>query len=175
MHIRAATPADAETLFTLYVDGWQTNYQQIVAADFLAKLPENRRSYDYLLSLLGPQRADAVVLLAEEDDTACGFVAAGHTRDSTLPHLAELYAVYVAQSFLAKGAGFRLFQATLPILQARGFKQLHVWTFAQNKRAQQAYQRWGGQPQAQTRTVAVAGAEIPEVGFIWPLTASTGA
>lgn len=167
--VRQATLGDAPALFQLYVAGWQHHYQDIVAPAFLADMPNNTRSLLYLQALLQPTRADAAVMLAEAAGVIQGFIAVGHTRDSSTPNMAEIYALYINPAAQARGLGYQLFKAVQPHLLRHNFTELHVWTFAKNTQAQRAYRRWGGVQRTEPREIVVSGETIPEVGFIWSL------
>lgn len=176
MTLRAATLDDLDVIIRLYVKGWQRSYAGLLDSTFLAQLPDNPRSRDYLHSLLAGTRDDAVVLIAESDDVATGFIAAGRSRDAVKPDLAEIYAVYVDLEYQSTGVGYQLFAACGTLLAQHGFQQLHIWTFAANTKARAAYTRWGGLPggpmsgpTGSQRAVAVGGAHLEEVGFIWNL------
>lgn len=168
MSLRAASLDDLDDIIALYVKGWQHSYSGLIDADFLAQLPNNVRSRDYLHSLLAGGRDDAVVLLHDDGRVVAGFIAAGRSRDVVEPDLAEIYAVYVDPAQQGAAIGHTLFSACCARLIEKGFSRLHIWTFAANTRARLAYTRWGGMPTG-TRTVTVGGDYLEEVGFIWDL------
>lgn len=168
MSIRNAAATDLDAMMDLYVRGWQSSYANIVNSNFLADMGSSPRSRDYMQGLLAGTRADAVVLLAE-DAAPVGFIAAGMSRDVIDRELAEIYAVYIDAVHQGRQLGRRLFDECVKQLQNKGFQRLHVWTFAANKPAQQAYASWGGKLNGASRTVAVGGDHLEEVSFSWDL------
>lgn len=172
MMLRVATNTDLDAIIDLYVTGWQHSYVGTVDQNFLATMGSNPRSRDYLASLLSAERTDAVVLLAEEENTPAGFIAAGMSRDVMDRDLAEIYAIYIAAAHQKKRLGRRLFDVCCKHLRQRGFKRLRVWTFTANENAQSAYKRWGGTLSDATRMVAIGGDHLEEVSFDWDLAAT---
>lgn len=169
MMIRAATTTDLDTIIQLYINGWQDSYANLIDADFLAAMADNPRSRDYLANLLHSGRTDAVVYLAEDGPQTIGFVAGGMTRDMIDRDTAEIYAIYVARDAQHRKIGQQLFDACCAQLRRRQFTKLHVWTFAANTKARDAYRRWGGTLASTTRLVSVANNQLEEVKFEWDL------
>jgi GNAT superfamily N-acetyltransferase len=118
-------PAIAEIL----VDTWRTTFRGIVADDFLdAMLYEQQ--HERLLNILDGE--GTTCFIAEVSNVPVGFAMAGPNRGTKSFYSGELYAIYVRQSFQARGIGKQLLGAISRELIAQQRAAMIVWVLAVN-------------------------------------------
>lgn len=144
LHLRRATPDDAETLSALaistYTETFGDSYPPQDLHDFLqahyTAAPQRRELED-------PR--SAIWMLWEGDD-AVGYLAAG---PNTLPHARarpgdiELKRLYLRASHQGSGNGARLMDAFLAWLDHPQRRTLWVGVWSENVGAQRFYARYG--------------------------------
>lgn len=92
------------------------------------------------------QEADAVVLVAEQDEQVIGYVWAGIEPLSWKELRDEcgfVHDLLVEPGARGQGAGARLLEAAIAWLRARGMPRVMLWTAAQNTTAQRLFDRAG--------------------------------
>jgi ribosomal protein S18 acetylase RimI-like enzyme len=141
--IRAATPADAPAVGRIHVESWRETYRGLMSDNLLDSVSavvraaiwrgawENERP----ILLFVAQRASGGLV---------GFAGGGTSRAASLPHDAEVYAIYVLRAAQRLGCGRRLMAALADALRARGFKSLCLWVLEANASARRFYERLGG-------------------------------
>ena len=90
--------------------------------------------------------ADAVVIVAEQNDTVVGYVYAGIEPLSWKELRDEggfVHDLFVAEPARGLGAGPRLLDAAFAWLRARGMPRVVLWTAEQNATAQHVFTRAG--------------------------------
>jgi len=84
--------------------------------------------------------------IAEEDGQLIGFAASEIIKN---PHwakhkeLGHLYNLYVIPKYQGKGIGTKLLEKALEWLKERKIKDIKILTYAENKKAQKLYKRYG--------------------------------
>lgn len=167
VHIRAATPDDAEGVARILVDTWRSAYRHIFPADFLAGLSYEERAQRWR-ERLAEFGSRLFTLVAEAGDgTLIGLVSGGVERDGVPGYDGEIYAVYVLPAYHRRKIGRQLMAAGARQLAADGYRALLLWVLEENRRARAFYEALGGQ--AVGRKSAVIG-ETPviEVAYGWP-------
>jgi GNAT superfamily N-acetyltransferase len=129
--IRAATPADAESLTHLHLDVWDDAYTGLIDQ---AILRARRTNIAERVERWRGNLASGNTLLAESGGDLIGFASAGAGRDQ--PGL-ELYALYVRGTYWRTGVGRAL------MLEAVGDQDAHLWLLEGNDRARVFYERQG--------------------------------
>ena len=81
------------------------------------------------------------ILLAKDGERVVGFVAYGACRDSTLPNVGEVFAIYVLQDYQSKKVGYRLMRSAIEKLAA--YPQIAVWVLKGNTKAISFYEKYG--------------------------------
>jgi len=100
MHIAPARLEDARQVAEIHVTTWQSAYQGIVPAEYLASLSVDQREAMWRESI-----AEGVpeLLVAKAEGGMVGWVAFGPCRDEGSPaDSAEVWAIYVAPVFLVE-------------------------------------------------------------------------
>ena len=81
------------------------------------------------------------ILVAKDGEHVVGFVAHGAYRDSSLPNVGEVFAIYVLQEYQGKKVGYRLMQSAIEKLAA--YPQVAVWVLKGNQKAIEFYKKYG--------------------------------
>ncbi|PJF23158.1 MAG: GNAT family N-acetyltransferase [Phototrophicales bacterium] len=165
MRIRPAKWDDAAGIARMHVSSWQTSYPGIIPQHFLDTLSVERRteSWQHILS----DENTEVVLVAEADDgEILGFVSGGKERESVPGYDGELYAIYLLKDAQGKGIGYQLFKKFVKALTERGYNNMVLWVFRDNRVARQFYENLGGQLLAQ-KTLTIAQKDVVEVAHGW--------
>jgi len=145
INIRLATSDDYEAIAKLSVATWQESYQSVFPSDLLDSLSWKQRALDRKTFFNDPQRNS---LVAELEQRLVGFGDFGPARteenisdiDSSF---AELYAIYMLDKYKGHGIGKLIFSEIQKHLTKQGFKNLIVWTLANNDLAIKFYQNIG--------------------------------
>ncbi len=168
MNIRTAEPGDAAGIARVHVDSWRTTYSEILPEAVLAALSYQRRETAWVEILA---RQEGVNLIAEASSgQIVGFASGGPNRESDQQFSGELYAIYLLSTAQRKGVGRRLTLETMVWLAKHRMHSMLVWVAAANP-ARRFYESLGGQ-YVRSKMASVAGAEIEEVSYGWPDTAT---
>ncbi|MCV2350448.1 GNAT family N-acetyltransferase [Paucibacter sp. Y2R2-4] len=141
MLIRTAIPSDVEAIARVHVATWKQAYSHILPAEFLAKLPVEKRR-----SMWAKSVAEDLphVLVAELDGEVVGFSAIGPCRDEgSSSSDFEIWAIYLSPSHWSLGLGRELWEASRTVAANRGASSVSLWVFADNERAIRFYQKAG--------------------------------
>jgi L-amino acid N-acyltransferase YncA len=141
--IRAATPADAPAIGRIHVESWRETDSELLPSDLLDSVSAVVRAAMWRGGL---ERERPILLFVAHraGGDLVGFAAGGATRTTSLPHDAEVYAIYVVRAAQQRGCGRRLMAALADALLARGFKSLCLWVLEENAGARGFYQQLGG-------------------------------
>ena len=137
IEIREATTDDIEALAALHSAGWREGFAGIVPLE-LTPSPEQ------LAERMRERFADPARrrLVAEVDGDPWGFCILGPSRDEgTDPSVGEIYVLFVAPSAWRRGTGRALVEHALREL--RDFREVTLWSAAENARANAFYERMG--------------------------------
>lgn len=139
----------ASPVAELHLQSWQQAYAPIFGAEQVAKLslPQFEQLWQERLST-----ADKHYLGLWQEKELLGFSGWGPEQP---PGVAEIYHFYLHPRTWGKGVVAPFMQGVLQELQARGYRQVRLWTLAENHRAKKFYANWGfiptGQRQERTR------------------------
>jgi GNAT superfamily N-acetyltransferase len=141
MNIRAATPADAETLFTIQRTAALAAYAHVFPpAEY--PYPDDAVRAEWQQRLTdGKTRT----LIAERGGRAQGYVAYA-------PKL--LVSLYVLPDAQGAGVGSALHDAALAAQPVLGARVCHLWVLAENHAARTFYEHRGWRPDGRERTAA---------------------
>ena len=137
--IRCPSSADAAALAELHVATWQQTYAHLLPAGFFDEehLGKRRGMWEHIL---GEDRDDVEVRLAEQDGEPLGFAFSGPsvaTANGMAPRERQLFCLYVLHSGHGTGVGQDLFNRVLAETPAM------LWVEQGNPRAIAFYQRNG--------------------------------
>lgn len=137
--IRRPSSTDAAVMADLHVSTWQETYSHLLPGDFFDEehLRRRRGMWEHIL---GEDREDFSVRLAEQDGKPLGFAFSGPSvsaAEGVSPRERQLFCLYVIQSSHGTGVGQELFNGVL----ADGAAML--WVEQGNPRAIAFYRRNG--------------------------------
>jgi ribosomal protein S18 acetylase RimI-like enzyme len=160
MRVRPAVPADAESIATINVYGWQAAYAGLMPAELLDAMEIGPRA-ESMRSWLSRDDAERLArpgqTLVAVDGTGA---VAGYTHYGPLrggqPGDGEIYAIYVRPDTLGAGAGTAMMTRALADLAAQGRTTVRLWVLAGNDRACRFYERCGFAADGLTRVDEVS-------------------
>jgi ribosomal protein S18 acetylase RimI-like enzyme len=164
--IRPARIEDAPGIAKVHVDSWRTTYAGIVPHDYLANLSYQQRTTRWEEHLRNAGNRLIVYVAENEQQEIVGFVSGGPDREHNPPYEAELYAIYILQSYQGQGIGRRLVRIFAGQLLQAGMKSMLLWVFAQNHPSRRFYETLGGQ-YLKTAQFELAGVTLQEVAYGW--------
>jgi len=138
--LRLATIEDAETIATIHVRTWQTVYEGIMPAKYLASLSIQERA-NLWRRVISEQRAAVLLALASHGET--GFISFGPSRDKDGKEKAEIYAIYVLPEFWNQGFGRELLDEAERRIRDSHFIALTLWVLEKNALARRFYEARG--------------------------------
>jgi ribosomal protein S18 acetylase RimI-like enzyme len=161
--IRPAIPADAPAIAHVHIASWKTTYPGIVPEAGIAALNEEDSRQRWQARL---EAGDIAIFVAESEGKIFGFLAGGPIRQPIETYDGELYALYLLEAHQRHGAGRALVQQLARALLTQGFQSMLVWVLEANPAAY-FYRRLGAIPVAR-QTIAIGGADLPELALGWP-------
>jgi ribosomal protein S18 acetylase RimI-like enzyme len=141
--IRAATPADAPAIGRIHVESWRETYRGLLSDNLVESVAAVVRAAMWR-GALESERPIVLFVAQRASGDLVGFIGGGSSRAVSLPHDAEVYAIYVVRAAQQRGCGRRLMAALANTLLARGFKSLCLWVLEENAIARRFYERLGG-------------------------------
>jgi L-amino acid N-acyltransferase YncA len=141
--IRAATPSDAPAIGRIHVESWRETYRGLLSENLLNSVSAIVRAAMWR-GALEQERPILLFVAQRASGELVGFAGGGTRRATSLPHDAEVYAIYVLRAVQQRGCGRRLMAALADALLARGFKSLCLWVLEENAGARRFYERLGG-------------------------------
>jgi ribosomal protein S18 acetylase RimI-like enzyme len=163
--IRAATPADAPAIGRIHVESWRETYRGLLSHNLLNSVSAVVRAAMWR-GALEHERPIVLFVAQQASGDLVGFAGGGSSRAPSLPHDAEVYAIYVLRAAHRRGCGRRLMAALANALHARGFKSLSLWVLEENAGARGFYERLGGTVVGE-KTEVDGGHEFREVAYGW--------
>ncbi len=161
LSVRLATTDDAGRIADIHVRAWQSAYRNIIPDSVLSAFSANSRTRSWVEQIAG----DVVtVLIAENDDQLCGWIAFGQSRDVDTPLAAEVYAIYLEPDLVRRGIGRTLWLEALKRLSAERHEPVIVWVLEANTSARRFYEAMGGVIDAK-KTIKMADVDLEEVRY----------
>ena len=166
IEIRQSNPSDASAIARVREESWRAAYRGIVPDDFLDGMDATQWADGYRRFLDNPSER-LVSIVAEQDGTIVGMVAAGPNRDNDTPYSAELFMIYLLPGHWRRGIGLTLVGATARSLIDLGLSSMVVWVLAENWPARRFYEVLGGR-YFRRRLTSIAVSPLQEVSYGWP-------
>jgi len=163
LSVRAARREDAAEVAGVHVRSWQAAYRGLLPNEYLDGLRPEDRMTRYTLGATEPGQPSTIV--AVERGAICGFATTGTTRDTDVPAVGEVYAVYVDPEGWGRGIGRLLMAEARARLGRQGFTEAVLWVLLGNARAEHFYRADGWLPDGQRREEAVWGVCVDEVRY----------
>lgn len=165
--IRLATPDDAVGITQVNIDTWKTAYVGFMPQALLDGLQYEDRA-EKLQKVLSEGVSGITYVVAEDfDRKIVGFVGGGKRRDNDENFDAELYFIYVLDSYQGKGIGRRLTECLTEYLTRDGLNSMKVWTIKEYSSVK-FYQALGAQLTGQERSKQFDGHTVVETALGWP-------
>ncbi|HRE83772.1 MAG TPA: GNAT family N-acetyltransferase [Opitutaceae bacterium] len=156
--IRLAVLSDAAAIATIHVQTWQSAYQDLLPAGFLAGLSISKRTEYWSAEL---QQTRSRVLVFEKDSQLLGWISAGPGRDPDATDTQEVYALYVKPEEQRAGIGTQLLRAVENDLPAS--VDLTLWVLAENREALAFYQARDYARDGLRRETTIGGSVVTEM------------
>jgi GNAT superfamily N-acetyltransferase len=143
-------------------------FDRACQAGFTALLPAGQplpamNDHDRTRELIAGQEVS--VLLAEDDDRLLAFTMFGVNRDDdAAPGVAEIRMFFADPDAWGGGAAPRLMGEALEVLTDQGYREVTLWSFDANGRANAFYERHGLERDGAERTQDAWG-DIPQVRY----------
>lgn len=168
--IRKATVKDAASIARVHVDSWRTTYKGIINQSYLDQLCYEEkekiwRAYFHKDTGL-PIRNDTALIVATCDNEVVGFVTGGPERKKAGID-AELYAIYLRDTYQRQGIGQRLLSSLITELEKCGnsLKNMLVRVIPDNRHG--AFYRKLGAVDDHEVTFQLSGQTLTEVALRW--------
>ncbi|CQR48322.1 Mycothiol acetyltransferase [Paraliobacillus sp. PM-2] len=163
MKIRVASTEDYAAIAKVHVDSWRETYHHIVPHSYLDQLSyvEKETLWQKILA------SGAKVYVAENDcGQIVGFANGGKERTGDYPrYQAEIYAIYILQSYQNKGIGKALIQRVTTNLKEQQLNGVLLWVLADNPSVG-FYQGIGGK-KVDEEEITIGGKQLIEVAYGW--------
>ena len=142
---RLASKDDAERLAKIHVDSWKVAYRNIVPDSFIERLTYEKRTQSFSQAL---ENQSEETYITESGDQAVGILTIGPNRDDDLDKslVGEIWGIYLDPAFWRKGIGTKLVREAEDKLLARGYNELVLWVFRDNRQARKFYKNLGYVP-----------------------------
>src|ERR1700709_817210 len=163
---RPARPDDAATIAALHAASWRAHYRGSLSDAYLDG-PIGAERLAVWTERLSHPRAGQVVLLAEDGETALGFVCAFLDHDRQ--HGTLIGNLHVTVDRKGSGIGRLLMREAGEAMQhalPRG--PVYLFALASNHAARAFYERLGGTLEGEERKTEPDGSSVLAVRYVWP-------
>lgn len=148
LSIREAKVEDSEAIARIQVDGWRSEYRDIVPQQVLDELRYDEQTGRWRRIL---SSSPSVTYVAEDGGVIVGFSSLGPARDSDAPpNSGELYALYVAPERVRQGVGSSLLRHVLRSARPR-YKRFACWVTSSHVGSMRFFSALGFDADAATR------------------------
>lgn len=165
MLVRAAIPADAESIGAIRVAAWQAAYRGLMPEPYLSSLDPGA-NLDSLRTSLLSEDPPFVLRIAEFESKPVAFSILGRPRYQADPSVAELWALNVHPMYWRKGVGEKLVKQALLDAKDQAYSTLELWCIRGNSAAQRLYEACGFTCSDRARiTSSLTGHPLEEVAY----------
>lgn len=155
--------ADAAAIARVHVASWKTTYRGIVQAEYLAAMDVGVREQRWREQF---EAAQSLTFVAEAGPEVIGFISGGALRETIAGYDAELYAIYLLESYQRQGVGKALVRELAKDLLAARHGGMVVWVLADNP-AVEFYKRLGANA-ILGKMITIGEMRLPELALGWP-------
>lgn len=138
--IRGFENSDAEAIFVIINENWRTVYSGYVDPALVSHEGCMRRNGELVRDFVSKRFSEYVW---EENREVRGMISFGKTGETDCSEAFEIWRLYVAKSAQGQGIGSALLEFAETAARERGFREMVIWTFKENKRALEFYQKHG--------------------------------
>lgn len=139
--LREAAAEDVETIARVHAESWRATYRGLLPDAYLDYDAEKERAAYWAAHIRVPPEAGRLLLVAECNGVAAGFVCAELKPGS--PDGALLDNLHVAKPYQGFGIGKRMMDAVEQWARELGETRLHLFVLEGNHRAMTFYERQG--------------------------------
>jgi GNAT superfamily N-acetyltransferase len=165
LHIRTATPEDAERVAVTHVASWRVGYAGLLPDALLASLSVEERTASWV-NHLDPSARGKTLVATSGDGTVHGFASVGPSRDDdATPGTGELWALYTHPDAWGRGVGAALVACAASELRERGVSRATLWVLTGNDRARRFSESHGWQPDGRSRVDSRGDVRLDEVRY----------
>ena len=163
MKIRRATEKDLIGIAQVHVETWQSTYKGIIPEDYLQSLTiENRlKNWQRHLKTLHT----ATFIAENEAGAVIGFAIGGPEQTSHPLYQAEIYAIYILDTYQRNGVGKQLIKPIAKLFEEKKYPNMIIWALEENSN-HLFYQSLGGQIVA-SKNISINGKVLKEIGYGW--------
>jgi len=147
MMIRPMESADIPRAAEIHVFGWRSAYRGIVSDEFLFKDFTVAKRMEKFAEYLAKGEETYVF----DDGILKAFLTVGFSRDEDKPDSFNLSGLYVDPLMQGQGIGSILVDHFEKIAVERGFNDVYLWAFEENKSARTFYEKHGYTPDGVTK------------------------
>jgi len=165
MHLRLATPADADSIARLHAESWRTAYRGMYRDEYLDGDVVTDR-IEVWTKRFSPPPDNQHVLLALEGDGLLGFVCAYGNSDPQWGTLVDN--LHVSRDQQGQGFGRKLLAASAVWSKEQYPAALfHLWVLDGNTKARRFYESLGGRPAESKISVPPGGGSVLGWRYVW--------
>jgi GNAT superfamily N-acetyltransferase len=163
MKIRKASAGDGHRIANVHVSSWKTTYAGIISDDYLHSLDTEKRT-EFWEKIIEEENSMVYVAESEAGDIV-GFASGGREQTDDPTYMAEIYAIYILESYQRKGLGKKLMKPIIEGLIIKGFPNLVIWALEENT-CRRFYESLGGKI-VNTKPILISGSALIEVAYGW--------
>lgn len=138
--IRDIEEKDISKVCKIINDNWKSVYAGYVNDELLSDEGCMKRSERLRRDLLSNRLFNYVY---EDNGQVVGILSIGDTADKDKKGAFELWRIYLLKSSQSRGIGSELIEFTEKQAQAKGYKEIVIWAFKDNKHAISFYKKHG--------------------------------
>ena len=139
--IRKVQQGDANALAYIQTESWKAAFAGILDAETLTKCTNADRATAMYQSLLDAKKGNGYLLLVDENPHCIAYWDAA--RDVEFTGKAELICIHSLPENWHKGYGRMMMDRVLDDVSKRGYSEVVLWVFTENKRARSFYESEG--------------------------------
>lgn len=163
MNIRRATEEDVQGIAHVHVETWRSAYKGIIPDAYLDSLTIENRTKNWRRNL---KTLHTVIFVAENEyGDIIGFAAGGPEQTRDPYYQAELYAIYLLDTYQQKGIGKQLVKSVVAFLATKNYNNIIIWALAENEN-RLFYESLGGQI-VSSKSISIYKKELTAVGYGW--------
>jgi GNAT superfamily N-acetyltransferase len=164
LHVRAATPEDAEAIARVEVASWRAAYAQLMPAAYLDAMDVAKQA-DVWRGDIAKHAAlrRKQLLVAVQGREVVGFARVGPPSEAR--PLGMVYLLYVDPAHWGSGAGARLMQAALGEMADMQLEEAELWVLEANARARAFYEAGGWTPSGETQAEDYGGVRLTALRY----------
>jgi GNAT superfamily N-acetyltransferase len=168
MKIIKAKPEMASEIAKVHVDSWKTTYKGLLPDEILSNLSYDKSTTTFTKRLNENNDKKFFFVALNGNGDVVGFVDGGPIRDESSNHdMAEIYAIYILESFQNQGIGTQLLKSAKQTMRRLNYKSFKIWVL-NNNCYQKFYSKNGGK--IVTHKIENIGEhEIDLISYIWTL------